>query len=261
VYISEQLLNPSERRLRLSTQLGVEHVVLDNRGTELVSAPSGAVTAWDMTRLRDYRRWVEGFGLTLDVFALDVGSILLDSLVDLEGARKSRDVLARNIAVAAEAGITCLKYNVQMVGITRTALKPGRGGAMNSSFVHADYSADDDRKHSYWGVGYPGHDFADAAGAAVLCGQKLAREVPAVTEQAGWDAIEFLVNHGHDEHYGARPLKRAIQHQLENPLAQSILRGDFGPGDQVLVTVKDGQLAFERRAAADPQPAQRARTA
>jgi mannonate dehydratase len=194
VYISEQLLNPSEGRLRLSTQLGVEHVVLDNRGTELVSAASGAVTAWDMTRLRDYRRWVEGFGLTLDAFALDVGSILLDSLVDLEGARKSRDVLARNIAVAAEAGITCLKYNVQMVGITRTALKPGRGGAMNSSFVHADYSAEDDRKHSYWGVGYPGHDFADAAGAAVLCGQKLAREVPAVTEQAGWNAIEFLVD-------------------------------------------------------------------
>jgi hypothetical protein len=37
IYISEQLLSPSESRLRLSTQLGVEHVVLDNRGTELVS--------------------------------------------------------------------------------------------------------------------------------------------------------------------------------------------------------------------------------
>jgi hypothetical protein len=38
MYISEQLINPTERRLRLSTQLGVEHVVLDNRGTDLVSA-------------------------------------------------------------------------------------------------------------------------------------------------------------------------------------------------------------------------------
>ena len=87
MYISEQLLNPSAGRLRLSTQLGVEHVVLDNRGTELVSAASGGITAWDAAKLRDYRRWVEGFSLKLDVFALDAGSILLDSLVDLD--RKS----------------------------------------------------------------------------------------------------------------------------------------------------------------------------
>ena len=74
-------------------------------------------------------------------------------------------------------------------------------------------------------------------------------------------ARDLLGEAGFDPVYGARPLKRAIQHQLENPLAQSILRGDFGPGDQVLVTVKDGQLAFERRAVADPRPAARAKTA
>jgi mannonate dehydratase len=185
-------LNPDERRLRLSTQLGVERVVLDNRGTELVSA-RGGVTLWDAAKLRDYRRWVEGFGLKIDVFALDVGAILLDSLVDLDGAKKQRDVLARNVQIAADAGITCLKYNVQMVGITRTGLKPGRGGCSNSAFCMAEYSAEGERKHSYWGVGYPTHEFEDASNAAVLCGQKLAREVPQVTEQAGWDAIEFLV--------------------------------------------------------------------
>ena len=194
MYISEQLLNPGERRLRLSTQLGVEHVVLDNRGTELVSAASGGMTAWDAARLRDYRRWVESFGLKLDVFALDVGSILLDSLVDLGAARKSRDILARNIAVAADAGIDCLKYNLQMVGITRTALKPGRGGCSNSGFCLADYSAEADRKHSYWGVGYPSQQDEGGSGSALLCGQKEARDVPQVTERAGWDAIEFLVD-------------------------------------------------------------------
>lgn len=192
MYISEQLLDPDERRLRLSSQLGVEHVVLDNRGTELVSA-SGGVSLWDAARLRDYRRWVEGFGLQLDVFALDVGSILLDSLVDLESARRQRAILARNIELAADAGITCLKYNVQMVGITRTGLKPGRGGASNSGFVLAEYSPERDRKHSYWGVGYPGGPQDDGAAAATLCGQKLARDVPAVSEQAAWDAISFLV--------------------------------------------------------------------
>ncbi len=46
--------------------------------------------------------------------------------------------------------------------------------------------------------------------------------------------------------YGARrPLKRAIQQQLENPLAQRILKGEFGPGSKVRVTVKDGELAFQ----------------
>jgi mannonate dehydratase len=194
MYISEQLLNPSEARLRLSTQFGVEHVVLDNRGTALVSAASGGVASWDAAKLLDYRRWVEGFGLTIDVFALDVGSILLDSLVDLEGAKKSREVLARNIAIAADAGIACLKYNLQMVGITRTGLKPGRGGCSNSGFCFGEYSPDSDRKHSYWGVGYPTNQDQGGSGTALLCGQKEARSVPPVTERAGWDAIEFLVD-------------------------------------------------------------------
>jgi len=60
------------------------------------------------------------------------------------------------------------------------------------------------------------------------------------------EASDLLGEAGFDPVYGARPLKRAIQHQLENPLAQSILRGDFGPGDTIRVTVKDGALAFER---------------
>ncbi len=62
-------------------------------------------------------------------------------------------------------------------------------------------------------------------------------------------ARDLLAEAGFDPVYGARPLKRAIQHQLENPLAQSILRGDFGPGDRVLVTARDGQMAFEKVAA------------
>ncbi len=58
-------------------------------------------------------------------------------------------------------------------------------------------------------------------------------------------ASDLLGEAGFDPVYGARPLKRAIQHQLENPLAQRILRGDFGPGDVIRVTVKEGALAFE----------------
>jgi len=58
-------------------------------------------------------------------------------------------------------------------------------------------------------------------------------------------ALDLLGEAGFDPVYGARPLKRAIQTQLENPLAQEILSGHFGPGDEVRVDVKDGKLLFE----------------
>jgi ATP-dependent Clp protease ATP-binding subunit ClpB len=57
-------------------------------------------------------------------------------------------------------------------------------------------------------------------------------------------ALDLLGEAGFDPVYGARPLKRAIQTQLENPLAQEILAGRFGPGDAIQVDVRDGQLAF-----------------
>jgi ATP-dependent Clp protease ATP-binding subunit ClpB len=60
-------------------------------------------------------------------------------------------------------------------------------------------------------------------------------------------ARDTLGEAGFDPVYGARPLKRAIQQQIENPLAQRILRGEFGPGDRVRVTARDGQLVFEKK--------------
>jgi len=59
-------------------------------------------------------------------------------------------------------------------------------------------------------------------------------------------AAGLLGEAGFDPVYGARPLKRAIQQQVENPLAQAILRGTFGPGDRIRVTVAEGHLAFEK---------------
>jgi ATP-dependent Clp protease ATP-binding subunit ClpB len=60
------------------------------------------------------------------------------------------------------------------------------------------------------------------------------------------EARERLAQAGFDSVYGARPLKRAIQQQLENPLAQRILRGDFGPGDTIRVGAADGGLSFDK---------------
>ena len=59
-------------------------------------------------------------------------------------------------------------------------------------------------------------------------------------------AFELLGNVGFDPVYGARPLKRAIQAQVENPLASRILAGEFGQGDTVRVDAQGGQLVFAR---------------
>ncbi|HLM52142.1 MAG TPA: ATP-dependent chaperone ClpB [Pseudoxanthomonas sp.] len=62
--------------------------------------------------------------------------------------------------------------------------------------------------------------------------------------EIGDEALQLLGNAGFDPVYGARPLKRAIQQQLENPLAQKILAGEFSSGDTIVVTVDGGRLAF-----------------
>ena len=59
-------------------------------------------------------------------------------------------------------------------------------------------------------------------------------------------AFDLLGNVGFDPVYGARPLKRAIQQQLENPLAQAILSGAFGNGDVVKVGAEGGRLVFAK---------------
>ena len=65
------------------------------------------------------------------------------------------------------------------------------------------------------------------------------------------EAKDFLGNIGYDPTYGARPLKRAIQRHLENPLAQELLAGRFEAGDTIVVGVQDGALWFERRRPAE----------
>jgi ATP-dependent Clp protease ATP-binding subunit ClpB len=61
-------------------------------------------------------------------------------------------------------------------------------------------------------------------------------------------ALTLLAREGYDPVYGARPLRRAIQRELENPLARRLLGGEFVAGDTVRVDARDGQLTFERSA-------------
>jgi ATP-dependent Clp protease ATP-binding subunit ClpB len=73
---------------------------------------------------------------------------------------------------------------------------------------------------------------------------ELTEAAKAVLAKASWDPT-----------YGARPLKRAIQRLVENPLALRLLEGDFAEGDTVLVDAADGELVFEKSRAAEPAAA------
>jgi ATP-dependent Clp protease ATP-binding subunit ClpB len=70
---------------------------------------------------------------------------------------------------------------------------------------------------------------------------ELTDEAKDVVAEAGWDPA-----------YGARPLKRALQRLVENPLALRLLEGDFAEGDTVRVDARDGELVFERAETAAP---------
>jgi ATP-dependent Clp protease ATP-binding subunit ClpB len=69
------------------------------------------------------------------------------------------------------------------------------------------------------------------------------RDMDLVLDDAARDALGEA---GFDPVYGARPLKRAIQQQIENPLAQRILKGEFVPGDRIRAGVRDGHLTFTK---------------
>jgi ATP-dependent Clp protease ATP-binding subunit ClpB len=67
-------------------------------------------------------------------------------------------------------------------------------------------------------------------------------------------AKEMIAEAGWDPTYGARPLKRALQRLVENPLAQRLLAGEFAEGDTIRVDVQDGELVFERASVPEATP-------
>ena len=65
-------------------------------------------------------------------------------------------------------------------------------------------------------------------------------------------ARQLVAREGFDPSFGARPLRRAIQREIENPLARRILGGEFSAGDMVRIDVQDGEIGFEKVTGAEP---------
>ena len=61
-------------------------------------------------------------------------------------------------------------------------------------------------------------------------------------------AVDFLVDKGYDQNFGARPLKRSIQRYIEDPLSEKILLGEFGRGDEIEVDVSEDKERLVFRA-------------
>jgi ATP-dependent Clp protease ATP-binding subunit ClpB len=72
------------------------------------------------------------------------------------------------------------------------------------------------------------------------------------------EALDELARQGYDPTYGARPLKRVLQQQVQNPLATEILKGHFTEGSVVRVDFRDEEFTFER---GEPSEARRPETA
>lgn len=60
------------------------------------------------------------------------------------------------------------------------------------------------------------------------------------------EAVSYIIEHGYDPVYGARPLKRFMQRKLETTIAKTLLGGDFAEGDTMAVRVKDDELVIEK---------------
>jgi len=71
-------------------------------------------------------------------------------------------------------------------------------------------------------------------------------------------AKEFIAREGYDPVYGARPLKRFIQHELETRLGRAIIAGDVMDGSTVSVDVKEGELVFRMEGPAQEKARARA---
>ena len=61
-----------------------------------------------------------------------------------------------------------------------------------------------------------------------------------ITLALSQEALNLIIKNGYDPQYGARPMRRAIERLLEDPLAESLLRGDVKPGDKIEAVETDG---------------------
>lgn len=137
MYVGTQVSARDDDDFRVWAQLGLKHICSD---------PPGDPASWTLDDLKSHREKVEGFGLTLDMIQLPLPSQAIEKAsypdILLAGPERDRqiDAVCRMIENCAAAGIPSAKYNLNLIGIPRTAMERGRGGSLNEAWrwVKAD---------------------------------------------------------------------------------------------------------------------------
>ncbi|HEX2184471.1 MAG TPA: mannonate dehydratase [Chloroflexota bacterium] len=135
MYVGHQMRDISDLKLQWVAQLGVEHIACENR--EGVENEDGT---WNVQGIKDIQARLGRWGITMDVLALNLPSQYMtrQRFPGIMRGLPSRDaeieVIKQNVRAAAEAGVPCLKYNLNLLGVPRTGRTPGRGGARYSHF-------------------------------------------------------------------------------------------------------------------------------
>jgi mannonate dehydratase len=109
----------------------VEHVAVHTPAVADAAAGDGS---WSAAAIRAVQQRLAAFGMTMDVLALDVERLWLPLLRGDPERDAMIERVQQNIRAAGEAGVPCLKYRMQPIGIPRTGRTPGRGGARYSHF-------------------------------------------------------------------------------------------------------------------------------
>jgi mannonate dehydratase len=135
VYLGTQVRARDDGDYRVWAQLGVRHVCAD---------PEGSPHNWSLDMLERHREKIESFGLVLDMVQLPMNSrpIEQQDSPDILTAGPDRDRQLDSICALierlAKVGIPAAKYNLNIIGIPRTAPSIGRGGSRNESFRWAE---------------------------------------------------------------------------------------------------------------------------
>src|SRR5262245_31891526 len=141
MYIGEQLRDLSDENLTWAAQMGVRHVAVDTThgpGTEAVENPDGT---WRVEEIVKVQERLARFGLQMAVLALDLPSTYAPRqrfpriMLGEPGRDEDIEVIRQNVRAAGAAGVPCLKYNLNLMGVPRTGRTPGRGGVTYSHFA------------------------------------------------------------------------------------------------------------------------------
>jgi mannonate dehydratase len=131
MYVGTQVGARDDDDYRVFAQLGLKHICAD---------PPGAPSSWKLEDLERHRDKIESFGLILDMIQLPLPSQPIEKAsypdILLKGPDRDRqiDAVCRLIEETAKAGIPSVKYNLNLIGIPRTEMEPGRGGSLNEAF-------------------------------------------------------------------------------------------------------------------------------